>query len=38
MKVGKIVKTAIKWSPVLYPVVRKIMKERQQKGAVISKR
>ncbi|MCG3086964.1 hypothetical protein [Sporosarcina cyprini] len=30
MKIGKLIKTAIKWAPVVYPVVRKIMKEKKQ--------
>ncbi|MBB4825404.1 hypothetical protein HNO89_002638 [Sporosarcina luteola] len=30
MKIGKIVKTAIKWAPVVYPIIRKVMKEKKQ--------
>ena len=29
MKVGKLVKTAIKWAPVVYPIVRKVMKSKK---------
>nr|WP_230199474.1 hypothetical protein [Bacillus ndiopicus] len=30
MKLGKIVKTAIKWAPVAYPIIKKILNERKQ--------
>ncbi|WP_256438825.1 hypothetical protein [Sporosarcina sp. Te-1] len=30
MRIGKIVKTAIKWAPVVYPIARKIFKEKKQ--------
>ncbi|MEK4246863.1 hypothetical protein MKZ20_16315 [Psychrobacillus sp. FSL K6-2684] len=29
MKVGKLVKAAIKWAPVVYPLVRKAMKSKK---------
>ena len=29
MKVGKLVKAAIKWAPVVYPIVRKVMKSKK---------
>nr|WP_240793428.1 hypothetical protein [Psychrobacillus vulpis] len=29
MKVKNIVKTAIKWAPVVYPIVRKIIKSKK---------
>lgn len=25
MKIGKLIKTAIKWAPVVYPIVRKVL-------------
>ncbi|WP_225986065.1 hypothetical protein [Psychrobacillus sp. L4] len=29
MRVKNLVKTAIKWAPIVYPIVRKIMKSRK---------
>lgn len=29
MKLGKLVKTVIKFAPVIYPIVRKVMAERK---------
>ncbi|MCT6923872.1 hypothetical protein [Metasolibacillus sp.] len=30
MKLGKIVKTAIKWAPVAYPIIKKILDDKKQ--------
>lgn len=29
MKVGRLVKSAIKWAPVVYPIVRKVLKSKK---------
>lgn len=29
MRIGKLVKTVIKFAPVIYPIVRKVMKEKK---------
>lgn len=38
MKLGKLIKTAIKLAPVVYPIVRKMMVEKKRSGTTIPKR
>lgn len=34
MKIGKIIRTAIKWAPVVYPVVKKVLASNKKKTTV----
>nr|WP_231860339.1 hypothetical protein [Bacillus sp. OxB-1] len=34
----RLIKTAIKWAPVLYPIIRKMMSERKKYGTSFPKR
>jgi len=38
MKIGKLVKTAVKLAPIVIPVVKKVMKSRSSKKAVSSRK
>ena len=33
MKIGRLIKTAIKWAPVVYPIVRKIIANKEKTKA-----
>ena len=38
MNIGKLIKTAIKLAPIVYPIVRKVMKEKKATSATIPKK
>ncbi|HJF32571.1 MAG TPA: hypothetical protein K8V56_12460 [Sporosarcina psychrophila] len=38
MKLGRLLKTAIKWAPVVYPIVRKVMSKKKAAGTTIPRR
>lgn len=38
MKVGRLIKTAIKWAPVVYPIVRKIIANKEKTHAPLRRR
>jgi len=38
MKIGKLLKNAIKWAPIIYPVVRKFMSNKKTTGTINPKR
>ncbi|MFC4410162.1 hypothetical protein ACFOZY_06875 [Chungangia koreensis] len=37
MKMKRLIKTAIKWAPVIYPIARKFLSSRKQKQVINSK-
>lgn len=38
MKLGKIIKTMIKWAPVIYPIVKKMRDEKKATHATVSRK
>ena len=38
MRIGKLVKTVIKFAPVIYPIVRKVMKEKKATSTKIPRK
>ncbi|WP_255452478.1 Cyclic lactone autoinducer peptide [Sporosarcina sp. ANT_H38] len=38
MNIGKLLKTAIKFAPIVYPIVRKVMKEKKTTSSTISRK
>jgi len=38
MSIGKLLKTAIKLAPVIYPIVRKVMKEKKATSTTIPRK
>ncbi|MCG7336831.1 hypothetical protein MHZ95_16350 [Sporosarcina sp. ACRSM] len=38
MKLGKVVKTAIKLAPIVYPIVRKVMEEKKGSRKAVSRK
>ncbi len=38
MNIGKLVKTAIKLAPIVYPIVRKVMKEKKATNSTIPRK
>ncbi|MFS0690332.1 hypothetical protein [Sporosarcina sp. Marseille-Q4943] len=38
MKLGRLIKAAIKWAPVVYPIVRKIVANKQKTTAPLRRR
>lgn len=38
MKIGKIIKTAIKWAPVVYPIAVKLISNKNKKNVTLKKR
>ncbi|MFC5591932.1 hypothetical protein ACFPRA_23945 [Sporosarcina soli] len=38
MKLGKVVKTAIKLAPIVYPIVRKVMEEKKVSKKTVSRK
>ena len=38
MKIGKLIKTAIKLAPIVYPFVRKAMKEKKATSTTITRK
>lgn len=38
MKIGNLVKTAIKWAPVVYPVVKKILDSKKTNTTTTTRR
>lgn len=38
MNIGKLLKTAIKLAPIVYPIVRKVMKEKKETGTTIPRK
>ncbi|MBE1555885.1 hypothetical protein H4683_003005 [Filibacter limicola] len=38
MKLGRVLKTALKWAPVIYPIVRKVMAKKKRASTTIQKR
>ncbi|WP_231885760.1 hypothetical protein MKY15_10890 [Sporosarcina sp. FSL K6-1540] len=38
MNIGKLLKTAIKLAPIVYPIVRKVMKEKKVTSTTIPKK
>ena len=38
MKIGRLVKAAIKWAPVVYPIVRKFIANKEKPKATVRRR
>ncbi|WP_414714834.1 hypothetical protein [Sporosarcina koreensis] len=38
MKAGRLIKTAIKWAPVVYPIVRKMITTKEKTKAPLRRR
>ncbi|WP_262177173.1 MULTISPECIES: hypothetical protein [Bacillales] len=38
MKLGRVIKTAIKWAPVVYPIVRKLISNKEKTTAPLRRR
>ena len=38
MKIGKLLKTAIKFAPIIYPIVKKAMSRKKAAGTIKSKK
>ncbi|WP_195914062.1 hypothetical protein [Planomicrobium sp. YIM 101495] len=36
MKIGRLVKTAVKYAPIAYPIIRKMMKNRKKGGVDVN--
>ena len=36
MKIGRLVKTAVKYAPIAYPIIRKLMKNKKKDGADVN--
>ncbi|MFC5603783.1 hypothetical protein [Sporosarcina koreensis] len=38
MRLGRVIRTAIKWAPVVYPIVRKIIANKEKTTAPLRRR